>query len=181
MRTNKFIPFYLALSLHAIPFLYVLIHRSNPITPMTATKTIDLSTFSFSQKHGKPNERPLSNSSKSVGLPIRGNEKLLSGIENSNDINIGPGAQGLENKTGFSFIHFSQPIYPQIARQKGYEGKVKIKAYYNKEGAIIKVDVIESSGIKMLDEAVKRTASDWKISSTTNGNFEKTFEFKLNN
>jgi protein TonB len=71
-----------------------------------------------------------------------------------------------------------------VARQKGYQGKVKIRVHYNHEGSMTKIDIIESSGIKMLDEAIKNAALDWKISpSSINGpgSFEKVFEFKLKN
>jgi protein TonB len=184
MRTNKIIPFFLALSLHVIPLAYFLIKKpappalvvtnvsGNPSTP----KGIDLSAFSISQK-----ARPTKNSIKSVGLSLSVGSG--SGIGNSTDLSAGS-TQGFNNSqtsTGPTFTNFKEPPYPPIAREKGYEGKVKIKAYYDQEGSITRVDIVESSGIKMLDEAVKITAVNWKISSTSAGNFEKTFDFRLKN
>lgn len=180
MRTNKFIPFYLALSLHGIPVIYFLTKKPTPPAPIIAApQGIDLSGFSISQKSGNKKTQSPSNSIKTVGLPAHRSEGSGIGIENSADSGTGPGNSG--NNTGPVFTNFHEPSYPPIARQKGYEGKVKIKAYYNQEGLITKVDIIQSSGIKMLDETVKKTASEWKLSSTTAGSFEKVFEFKLNN
>ncbi|MDD4973451.1 MAG: energy transducer TonB [Bacteriovorax sp.] len=182
MRTNKFIPFFLALSFHVIPFAYLLLKKPTPPTPVVGSfggktstlKGIDLNAFSISQKYHAP-----TNSIKRVGLSAPSGEEEGSGNGNSKD--SGSGSETLGNSTAPIFTSFKEPPYPPIARQKGYEGKVKIKAYYNQEGLITKVDIIESSGIKMLDETVKKTASDWKISSPSAGSFEKIFDFRLKN
>ncbi|MBC7539182.1 MAG: energy transducer TonB [Bacteriovorax sp.] len=181
MRTNKFIPFYIALSLHSIPLIYFLLKKPTPPAPIivsSSAKTspsqgIDLTGFSISHKPGNITTSTKTNSIKTVGLPASSPKEHNSG-------SLGTGNGTIGGSSAPVFIIFREPVYPPIARQKGYEGKVKIKAYYNLEGVITKVDIIESSGIKMLDETVKKTASGWKLSSTRVGSFEKTFEFKLN-
>lgn len=153
---------------------YFLIQKTILTTPIiTPIQAIGLNAFSISQKADAEKNQTPSNLIKTVGLPI----------PSSNPLSSGQGAESgtLEKSPGLDFSYLRQPLYPKLARQKGYEGKVKIRAYYNQEGVITKVEIIESSGIKMLDESVKNAISDWKLSMTTEGSFEKTFEFKLNN
>jgi TonB family protein len=195
MRTNKFIPFYIALSLHAIPLTYFLLKKSAPPAAVMVSSSakaspsqgIDLTGFSISQKPGYKTIAPTqTNSIKTVGLPAASYEVHNNGNTGSSASASGSSGTGTGNDTNGNhsepvFINFREPIYPPVARQKGYEGKVKIKAYYNQVGVITKVEIIESSGIKMLDETVKKTASGWKLSVISAGSFEKKFEFKLKN
>jgi TonB family protein len=176
MRTSKFIPFYLAITLHAIPLAYFLLKSPIPQVPITMSSRpagIDLSGFSISGRASKKTASSSSNSIKTVGQnSVSGN--LSTGSETNS-------ADASGNSSGPSFISFSEPAYPVIARQKGYEGKVKIKIFHNQEGAIIKVDILESSGFKMLDDSVLKTAMSWKLNNVSVGSFEKVYEFKLKN
>jgi TonB family protein len=176
MRTSKFIPFYLAITLHAVPLAYFLLKSPIPQAPIAMSSRpvgIDLSGFSISERASKKTASSSSNSIKTVG-------------QNSNSGNLTTGDGSISSNSpnsslNPSFMSFTEPVYPVIARQKGYEGKVKIKIFHNQEGAIIKVDIIESSGFKMLDDTVQKTAMGWKLKNVSIGSFEKVFEFKLKN
>jgi TonB family protein len=170
MRTNKFIPFILALIIHLIPLLIFLKknHNHSQLSEKSSSlKTIDLIGFSSSGNGANKKNEPRSKPSETVGLQKGG---MLDTQENSNNLKAEP-----------LFQKFTEPTYPILARKQGYEGKVKIKITFNENGIITKTDIIESSGINMLDEAVLKVAKDWRINSKINGTFEKVFEFKLNN
>jgi TonB family protein len=189
MRTNKFIPFYIALSLHAIPLIYFLSKKHAPPIPISAGPTskmspyhrLDLNGFSISQKLGKSRTQMAANNTKKVGLSAGHSNGPASDTGQSKFSEPGMDSGTSKNSTGLSFINFHEPQYPVVARQKGHEGVVKIKAYYNQEGLITKVEIVESSGIKMLDETVKKAAAAWRLKTNSAGSFEKKFEFKLKN
>ncbi len=188
MRTNKFIPFLIALFLHLIPLSYFLV-KKNEVASIpggdsreTRLLGIDLTGFSVARKSAPANKihslqtKPI----ETVGLPSAAtNVGNNSSGEIGNGSGNAPGAGG--NSSGPHFIQMREPVYPPIARQKGLEGKVKIKAVYNSEGVVTKVDIVESSGISMLDEAAKKTVHEWKLTPGSSGEFEKTLEFRLNN
>lgn len=179
MRTNKFIPFYLALLLHLIPLIFYLFKRPVIQASVLPPQGIGLSAFSISERSIQLKTQTKQNYTETVGLSSQnGAESMPSRPGDKNGIE---GTGGIGNNTGPVFINFNEPTYPPVARQKGWEGKVKIKAYYDQGGSITKIDIVQSSGIKMLDESVKKTALSWKLSSSTGGSFEKVFEFKLNN
>jgi TonB family protein len=147
---------------------------------------IDLTGFSVARKSAPANKthslqtKPI----ETVGLPsaatnVGNSGSSGMGSRTGNGSGNGPGTEG--NSPGPHFIQMREPVYPPIARQKGLEGKVKIKAAYNSEGNVTKVDIVESSGVSMLDEAAKKTVHEWKLTTGFSGEFEKTLEFKLNN
>lgn len=180
MRTNKFIPFCLALTLHAMVLIFFLTKRPATQAPViTLPQGIGLSGFSISEK---------TNPIKRVGHSAKGATLAASAKENPNagastSISGSGSVKGSpETNAGSAFVNFNEPKYPPVARQKGWEGTVKIKAYFNQAGVITKVDILQSSGIKMLDESVLKSSTNWKLSASSSaGSFEKVFEFKLNN
>lgn len=177
MRTNKFIPILLALAIHLVPMGYFLLKGQDPHQKAGYTSNspntsegIDLNGFSVSRKNRLQNKQqnrqykigPTVNSIKSVGFV--------------------PEEMGSAHGDGkIDFLKFREPTYPPVAREKGLEGIIKIKASYNQEGNIDKVEIIQSSGHKMLDESVKKSAIEWKVSGGHAGYFEKSFEFRLKN
>ena len=182
MRTNKFIAFLLATALHGIPIVFCLIQNSkitkpvimNSSTPSSPNHGIDLNSFSVSMKSDEIENRHPKKPTEAVGLSGKAEsvKQRLSQISSSSR---------LENEPEPTFIKFNEPTYPIMARKKGYEGKVKIKAYFDQDGIITKVEIIESSGINLLDETVRKAALEWKLKVSANGSFEKTFVYKLNN
>ena len=53
------------------------------------------------------------------------------------------------------------PPYPIIARKKGWEGHLILKVFVNHKGSAEKVEVIKSSGYKILDEVSLNTVKNW--------------------
>lgn len=181
MRTNKFIPFLIALILHIGPLGYFLLHKhseaplGNSGVVSTGSQGIDLSSFTFNKRNIR-SPRNLA--------PVKSSTPTQSGSIGNSTTSSAPGTgagAGLESKHGPHFLAYQEPIYPPVARMKGYTGKVKIKVSYDSEGAVTKVDVLESSGVSMLDEAVKKSTANWRLTKGVAGDFEKSFEFNLRN
>jgi TonB family protein len=173
MRT--IISFGLALFIHLGIFYFLLPKKSyNATKPQTKLSTIDLSHFNI-QKNVIGN---IGSNAKNQG-PI--NKPSLSGNQIGAEKSATQSSPSAGANAETIFINFEQPEYPRIARAKGLEGKVKIKVYFNNQGTVASVDILESSTHIILDEAVKKSAQKWVISNSPNSVFEKTFEFKLKN
>ncbi|MCA9401982.1 MAG: energy transducer TonB, partial [Candidatus Omnitrophica bacterium] len=55
------------------------------------------------------------------------------------------------------------PIYPRIARIKGWTGKVWLEVYINTFGAVQNVNVVKSSGHHVIDQAALEAVREWKF------------------
>lgn len=55
------------------------------------------------------------------------------------------------------------PEYPEEARERGWEGDVRLSLSLSEEGDVSKVDVLQSSGHVILDEAASKAARTWLI------------------
>jgi len=53
------------------------------------------------------------------------------------------------------------PIYPMIARIRGYQGDVLLDVLVNKNGTVGDLKVIKSSGYPLLDRAAKSSVKNW--------------------
>lgn len=56
-----------------------------------------------------------------------------------------------------------KPKYPYFAKNYGLEGKVTIKMHINENGLVHKVDILKSSGHKILDRAAIITVRKWRF------------------
>ena len=172
MRTYKYIPFLIALILHILPFLLVLRNfnvQTIAIKSSSGPKRIDLTSFTsprfLSTSTQKTAVQPIKNVGHSPTVQMNQMDTTGSTLTSNSEL---------------QFIVYIEPSYPVIARQNGNEGKVKIKARYNQEGNITKIEIVETSGLRMLEGAVVKAAKEWKVNTSTEGSFEKTFQFKLN-
>ncbi len=60
-------------------------------------------------------------------------------------------------------VYMPVPIYPDLARQAGIEGKTVVKALVDIDGSIIDAKVLKSSGNQMLDQAAVVAARKYKF------------------
>lgn len=68
------------------------------------------------------------------------------------------------------YLELSSPDYPKIARAKGWEGTVILKALVEKDGTCTNAVVEKSSGFKALDESAVQAVKQWKFSPARMGN-----------
>ena len=55
------------------------------------------------------------------------------------------------------------PLYPRIAKQRGWEGEVLLKVHVDTQGRPIKVLIKTSSGYRVLDKAAVNAVKQWKF------------------
>ena len=56
-----------------------------------------------------------------------------------------------------------RPQYPALAVRKGYEGVVYLQAKVSKEGDVVLIRTVTSSGYDVLDKAAISAAQDWRF------------------
>ncbi len=64
-----------------------------------------------------------------------------------------------------------RPLYPRIAREQGWQGKVVLRARITAEGTVENATVQESSGFPVLDESAVQAVKTWSFKPAKNGEF----------
>ncbi len=59
------------------------------------------------------------------------------------------------------------PVYPAVARRKGWSGKVLLLVQVDKAGAVKRLSVKRSSGYRVLDRAARRAVRRWRFVPAT--------------
>ncbi|MFK5927739.1 MAG: energy transducer TonB [Desulfuromusa sp.] len=59
------------------------------------------------------------------------------------------------------------PHYPQVAKLRGWEGKVVFEVLILKNGRVGQLEVLASSGYRSLDSAARKAINRWKFSPAT--------------
>ena len=78
------------------------------------------------------------------------------------------------------------PIYPRVARERGYEGRVILLVTVDKNGKPIEIKLKKTSGYNILDKSAIKTVCKWQFVPATRNkiNFRSKIEipilFKLN-
>ncbi|WP_019867443.1 energy transducer TonB [Methylovulum miyakonense] len=68
-----------------------------------------------------------------------------------------------EPRAGASYLHNPSPEYPEVAMDRGWEGKVLMKVHVQPNGQPDTINVIKSSGHSVLDDAAVRTVKQWSF------------------
>ena len=61
------------------------------------------------------------------------------------------------------YLHNPKPTYPWLARRRGDEGKVMLRVRVSTQGNALAVEVKESSGFAVLDEAARDAVLRWRF------------------
>lgn len=88
---------------------------------------------------------------------------LITSFAYAEEVMSGYSSQGMIIEAEPDFASMSAPKYPRIARKKGWEGEVLVKAFVDKYGKPLKVRVKESSGHDVLDKAAIDAVRKWKF------------------
>ena len=62
-----------------------------------------------------------------------------------------------------AYLHNPEPVFPQLSRRLGEEGKVLLRVKVSAEGQPVAVDLERSSNFERLDEAARRAVSRWRF------------------
>lgn len=72
--------------------------------------------------------------------------------------------------SGADYLNNPAPNYPDVAMDRGWEGKVQMKVHVLASGRPDKVSVIKSSGYDVLDDEAVRTVKKWSFVPGKRGN-----------
>jgi protein TonB len=61
------------------------------------------------------------------------------------------------------------PVYPEAARQRGQQGAVGVRLRVDEDGSVLRVELIESSGHPLLDQAVIDALRRWRFAPAMQG------------
>ncbi len=87
-------------------------------------------------------------------------DSTTSGQQNSNH------SQGFKNALPRYDVN-PPPSYPEVAKRRGWEGKVVFEALILKSGRVGSLDVVASSGYKSLDQTARKAIYRWKFKPAT--------------
>ena len=62
-----------------------------------------------------------------------------------------------------AYLHNPEPVFPQLSRRLGEEGKVLLRVKVSAEGQPVAVDLEKSSNFERLDEAARRAVGRWRF------------------
>lgn len=68
-----------------------------------------------------------------------------------------------EPSAGAAYLDNPPPVYPEVAMERGWEGKVLMKVHVLANGKPDSVSVIKSSGKDVLDDEAVRTVKQWSF------------------
>lgn len=74
-----------------------------------------------------------------------------------------------EAKGYAGYLSNPAPEYPEVAFDRGWEGRVVLRILVSANGSPIEINVKQSSGKKVLDDAAQRTVKRWKFAPATRG------------
>ncbi|MBW1980111.1 MAG: energy transducer TonB [Deltaproteobacteria bacterium] len=57
----------------------------------------------------------------------------------------------------------TEPHYPRLAVRRGYQGTVLLRVYVLEDGHVATVQIKESSGYKILDDAAVQAVRNWRF------------------
>jgi len=77
---------------------------------------------------------------------------------------------GVKAKVNPDYFQNPSPEYPELARQMRQEGLVMLTVDVGREGIPIKVEIKQSSGYRLLDQAAVKAVSHWKFQPGSIGN-----------
>ncbi len=61
------------------------------------------------------------------------------------------------------------PVYPEVARRRGQQGRVVLEVSVSAEGMPVSVRVVQSSGYPSLDTAAQTAVERWRFVPATRG------------
>lgn len=81
-----------------------------------------------------------------------------------------PPQKGASQREANSYLKNPAPIYPQLARERGWEGVVLLSVFVQNDGKPGKVNIEKSSGYNILDHAALKAVKKWQFLPARVGN-----------
>ncbi len=89
--------------------------------------------------------------------------------QSSKSVTIPP-QKGAAQREANPYLKNPAPIYPQWARERGWEGVVLLSVFVQSDGKPGDVNVEQSSGYKILDDAAMKAVKKWQFKPAGIGN-----------
>jgi len=64
---------------------------------------------------------------------------------------------------GAAYLNNPKPAYPAVAKRMGMEGMVMLKVLVSREGESLKIEIAQSSGHEILDQAAAQAVERWRF------------------
>lgn len=84
---------------------------------------------------------------------------------------VSPEERGALKEKELSYFKNPPPVYPAHAREESWEGVVVLKALVGSDGRPRQLEVYQSSGYKILDEAAFKAVKGWRFLPARAGRF----------
>jgi protein TonB len=109
----------------------------------------------------------LSSSEKAV--PVKKMKKTEEKKKVSKPVHVPP-VRGASRHKASPYLKNPAPLYPQLARENGWEGLVMLHVFVQSDGKPGHVNVEKSSGRKILDDAAVKAVKQWQFKPAGIGN-----------
>lgn len=81
-----------------------------------------------------------------------------------------PPVKGAQAESKPAYLKNPAPVYPNRARERGWEGVVNLEVFVGSDGLVHHIRVGESSGYGILDDSALRTVRTWRFRPARVGN-----------
>ena len=161
----------LALVLHLALFLGFFISSTPKLLKQTiAVSLVAKSSIAQNSQAQNVFKNTHSNNSQAHDIALKNTQKISTGNVSQNSLNQNSfttnaifDAEELNNPS---------PVYPELARSRGVEGKVILKVIVNEKGLVDDIAIFNSSGSSMLDLSALETVKNWHfIPAKSNNKF----------
>ncbi len=129
----------------------------------------------FKVKEVKDQKKKNSSQIKQIAKPIK-DEKVNSHIKKNNNTSQDTTSNSMSKnvKTSAKYkigsIKNPHPEYPMIARKKGWQGRLLLNVRVSEKGKVLNINIVKTSGFKILDKTSVETIKEWKFSPARIGN-----------
>lgn len=150
----------LAVVLHlALFFSFFLPSKTQLIKQTIAISLVAKSSIAQNSKTPTIFKNSLNESAKAESKVLRSVQKSSTGDVSQDSLN----QNSFSTKAIYDAkeLNNPSPVYPELARSRGIEGKVVLKVMVNENGLVDDVAVFNSSGSSMLDLSALETVKNW--------------------
>lgn len=82
---------------------------------------------------------------------------------------ISPPEKGAIQESEPEYLRNPAPVYPRVAKMRGWEGLVLLDVFVNAAGDPVRVEIKQGSGHKVLDDAAVKAVRKWKFKAASLG------------
>jgi len=148
------------------------IEKKTPLTPLTEEKRQVIVKQEKSVKKKAVHKENTTSPALETNTHKQREAQLINKTLSTQSTASPPGIVSIQEEAVFSpaiprYLENSPPVYPSIARRRGYEGTVLLSANISADGTVANLRVRKSSGYSILDRTALKTVEKWKFESAS--------------